>query len=115
MSNSPFVVPPPGLDGTYVGSCTICLRGTDTALGFRGDAEFVIAGLVTLGIDSMEEADATLRSLTGCDDGMVPTGVLSQVVRVCAECVDKCPAAFPAPVPLMMGAEVPCIEHSGQG
>src|SRR4051812_26318089 len=47
-------VPPPGIDGTSRGSCFVCLRGTDTALRLRGDAEWIVAGLVALGVPGRE-------------------------------------------------------------
>jgi hypothetical protein len=77
---------PPGLDGTYTGSCVVCLQGCDTALAFRGEAEWVIAGLMHLGLPH-EEAEDTLSHVTDCAPGMVPDGELTIPVRVCESCV----------------------------
>jgi hypothetical protein len=76
---------PPGLDGSYTGSCVVCLQGCDTALAFRGEAEWVIAGLRVLGLPS-DEAEQTLAHITGCAPGMVPNGELTIPVRVCESC-----------------------------
>ena len=46
----PEPMPAPGIDGTYDGSCVACLRGTDTGLAFTGEAEWIIAGMMMLGI-----------------------------------------------------------------
>jgi hypothetical protein len=77
---------PPGLDGTYTGACVVCLQGCDTALAFRGEAEWVIAGLRVLGLPG-DEAEKTLTDITGCEPGMVPNGELTVPVRVCETCV----------------------------
>jgi len=101
MSNT-RKLPAPGLQGDYKGTCIVCFRPTDTGLGFRGEAEFVIAGLRVLGIP--EGADyATFRAGwtdTGHDleDGEVPDGIIEVPVQVCTRCVSKCPAKFLHPV-----------------
>jgi hypothetical protein len=41
-------LPAPGLQGTYEGSCVICLQGCDTGLQFTGEAEWLVAGLMHL-------------------------------------------------------------------
>jgi hypothetical protein len=64
---------PPGLQGTYAGACTICLQGCDTALVFAGEAEWIVAGLMTLGIRDYDEAVAVLSQATGCHPGWSPT------------------------------------------
>lgn len=77
---------PPGLDGTYTGSCAVCLQGCDTALAFRGEAEWALAGLRVLGVPG-DEAEKILTLVTGCEPGMVPNGELTVPVRVCETCV----------------------------
>jgi hypothetical protein len=77
---------PPGLNGTYTGSCVVCLQGCDTALAFRGEAEWVLAGLRVLGLPD-DEAAKTLTEVTGCAPGMVPDGKITVPVRVCEACV----------------------------
>jgi hypothetical protein len=77
---------PPGLDGTYTGSCVVCLQGCDTALAFRGEAAWVIAGLRVLGLPA-DEAEETLTEITGNAPGMEPDGELTIPVRVCESCV----------------------------
>jgi hypothetical protein len=62
-------LPVPGLDGTYGQSCVVCLRGTDTGLGFGpGAAEWAVAGLLLLGL-SEDEAGALISSATGSAPG----------------------------------------------
>ena len=78
-------LPTPGLDGTYRDSCVVCLQGTDTALALTGEAEWVIASLVALGIPS-DQATVLVSSVTGCDPGKVPIGDFTLVFRVCAGC-----------------------------
>lgn len=79
-------LPPPGLDGTYRGSCALCLRGTDTAIGLAGEAEWIVAFFnVQMDIPD-DQALIMLSSATNCDEGMVPPGVFSIVVRICRDC-----------------------------
>ena len=75
---------PPGLDGTYTGTCVACLRGTDTALAFRGPAEWAAAGLVRLGLP-MAEAIATIEAFPG----MVEADGATRMFRVCERCAHK--------------------------
>jgi hypothetical protein len=89
------------------------MRGTDTALGFRGEAEWIIAGLKMLGIESEEEAYATFRRATDSEPGMVPDGILEVINRVCTSCVEQAEPNFPAPALLIAGADIPCVEQSG--
>jgi hypothetical protein len=92
-------LPPPNLNGDYRDSCAVCVRGTDTALAFTGEAEWLEAGLGVLGIPD-DEAQHMIEAFfveKGADPGMVLTGDHEMVVRVCAECVAKAPAQFPAP------------------
>ena len=92
--------PPPNLQGNYSGSCVMCLRGTDTALAFTGEAEWLIAGLINLGL-ARDDANRTAFAMfedMGCDPDMVPEGRQTFGVRVCAECVSKAPySGFPSP------------------
>ncbi|WP_158883974.1 hypothetical protein [Amycolatopsis anabasis] len=93
----PAGFPAPGLRGDYRGACTVCGRGTDTALVLLGEAEFVLAGLVALGLPA-NEALATLAVGTGHEPtlesggGMAvtaPAGVFPLAVRVCGGCASK--------------------------
>lgn len=81
-------LPPPGLDGTYRGSCVVCLKGTDTAVGIEGIAEFVAATLNIMGLAD-DEAANTLSEATGCDPGMVPPGRFTVIIRLCRDCAGK--------------------------
>lgn len=78
-------MPAPGLDGTYRGSCVVCLRGTDTGLAFVGEGEWAIAGLMRLGIPR-GEASIMVSAATGCDPGKVPIEEVMLPVRVCRQC-----------------------------
>jgi hypothetical protein len=83
----PVGFPPPGLDGTYRDSCMVCLRGSDTGLAFRGEAEFVLAGLHHLGIPD-DQCEVLVSHFTGCDPGKVPVGAFTFPVRVCGPCAE---------------------------
>ena len=91
--------PPPNLQGTYRGSCVACLQGTDTALAFTGEAEWLVAGLVMLGIpeDAASLMVEAFFKEQGAKPGMVLDGEWVMPVQVCAECVAKSAAPFPAP------------------
>lgn len=99
----------PGIRGDFVGACVVCMRGTDTALTFRGIAEWAIAGLVTLGVP---EQDAVAMVSSG--PGEVPDGELAISVRVCGSCVKRCPASFPMPRLALSGSPVPVIQQPEQ-
>lgn len=69
--------------------CVVCLCATDTGLGFTGEAEYIHAALMTLGL-SHDRAFLMLES----EPGMVPAGELTRVFRVCEDCVAKCNAGL---------------------
>ena len=81
-------------------SCIVCFKGdVDTAVGFQGPAEWILAGLEALGVPK-DQCYGTLRAFLEEDGwegapGEVPDGELLHYVRVCRECVKKCPANFP--------------------
>jgi hypothetical protein len=81
--------PAPGLDGTYQGSCIVCMHGTDTALAIRGPAEATAGFLVVCGVP-MEEAIAHVEMFPS-DDGVWK-------FRVCEACVPAQTNMKPAPV-----------------
>jgi hypothetical protein len=95
--------PKPGLDGTYRDTCIVCMRATDTQLAFEGTAEWIMAGLMVLGIPKPEAA--RIASQTPGDD---PEHLVMQM-RVCGRCVARCPAPYPAPRVVMEGGTIPCI------
>lgn len=106
---------PPGLNGDYRGTCVVCLRGTDTALAFVGEAEWAIAGLKVLGLPK-KEAHSTLEAFLvefqpGHIPGMVPPGVITIPVQVCQRCAGKVKTAQgPFPVGLLVDeGELPCV------
>lgn len=101
-------LPPPGLRGNYERSCCVCLRGTDTALAFKGEGEWLIAGIHSLGVP-MDDAIPMVSNALGAPPGEVPDGMVEIGVRVCSACAAKAPAWFPAPVVLMRGAPIPTI------
>ena len=93
-------LPPPNLQGDYRGSCAVCLRRTDTALAFTGEAEWLVAGLRVLGVPDDQATRMVLKFFEeekGADPGMVLGGEHTMAVRVCAECVAKAKQGFPAP------------------
>jgi hypothetical protein len=79
----------PGLKGNYEGSCVSCLRGTDTAVGLHGEAEWMIAFLVAKLHVPMDEAVTMFSVATGCDPGKAPRGEFAVRVTLCKECADK--------------------------
>jgi hypothetical protein len=101
-------IPPPGIDGTHEDSCAICRKGTDTALVFRGEAEWLVAGLLNLGL-SAETARISVSEYFGSPPGQVPDGIHTVVMRVCLACVERSKAPFPAPVLAVPGAAVPLV------
>jgi hypothetical protein len=77
-------------------SCIVCYRGdVMTGIAFRGEAEWVLAGLKVLGVPE-EDVYPTLRVFleeegwTGAPDE-VPSGQITVPVRVCADCAAKTP------------------------
>lgn len=95
-------VPRPGLQGTYDGSCVVCLSPTDTGLVFEGVAEFTIAGLIKLGVPE-DEAPATAWQVWGTDPGMVPSGRVLSEVRVCTKDANRAGCQ----VALLVGGKLP--------
>ena len=95
----PNPVPSPGLDGTYSGSCIVCLNGCDTGLAFVGEAEWGMAGLHALGVPQEQaqqivvEQLATLYGIT--EAGVVPVGDVTIGASVCKSCVSKSGTNFP--------------------
>ena len=87
-------LPPSGLHGDYTGSCVVCLNGTETAVAFEGEAEWVIAGFTVLGVMS-DQSRATLAESAPerWQDGKVPAGRVTEAVRVCGDCAGR--AGFP--------------------
>jgi hypothetical protein len=103
-----------GLDGTHAGSCVVCLEGTDTGLAIVGDAEYAAAGLAAMGVP-ITEAIATIavyaeRAL-GFDQGTVPTGKQTWVLRVCRDCADR-GEGFAAVSLIVPGASLPAYSQA---
>lgn len=91
------------------GSCIACLTGTDTALGFRGDIDWVAGGLVALGVPT-EQAIATV------ENSDIPVNLYGQfeaIFQVCTNCCTK--SSLPAPVLIHSGVSVPTLEQPGGG
>jgi hypothetical protein len=102
-------LPPPAFNGTYEDSCLVCLQGTDAALDFRGDAEWMVAGLTVLGIGYDEVASMISRA-HGCDVGLVPKDLLTMTFRVCESCVTKSGTGMT--VGLVDAQQVPIYQHT---
>jgi len=100
--------PAAGLQGDFEGTCIVCLRPTDTGLAFKGDGDFLVAGLTVLGLP-MDEAAATVSYFFGIPPGTVPSGVRTLTIQVCKDCVAK--TSLPAPVLAFSGAALPCIQQ----
>ena len=78
-----------GLKGNYEGSCVSCLRGTDTAVGLTGEAEWMIAFFVAKLQLPIEEAVTMFSLATGCDPGKAPSGEFAVRITLCKECAEK--------------------------
>jgi hypothetical protein len=77
-------------------SCIVCFKGDTTiGLAFRGEAEWILAGVQTIGIPE-EQAYPTLRAgleergWTGAP-GEVPGGEIVEGFRLCRECAASTP------------------------
>lgn len=91
------------------GPCVVCDQGTDTALAFEGVAEWLTAGLMVLGVPRQ---DAIAMVEDTWPQGVAFDVVVTQPVRVCAACVARCAAEFPAPGDIVLG-NVPIIVATG--
>lgn len=90
----------------FVRSCVACLRkNTDTVLAFKGDAEWVAAGLMALGVPEDEAGSTVAYALTGRVDE-VPEGEVSMIFRVCETCAER--PGFPV-VPVAAGEVAPIV------
>jgi hypothetical protein len=86
----------------------VCFRGTDTGLAFTGEAEWIIAALMHLGIPD-DQASALVSYASGCDPGKVPVDDVTMLFRVCNDCATK--PAGGLNVGLVSDGELP---HYGQ-
>ncbi len=60
----------------------------DTGLGFVGEAEWVVAGLIKLGVCE-ERALTLVPQMMGNPPRTMPDGEVSLAFRVCADCAGK--------------------------
>jgi hypothetical protein len=81
-------LPDPGLQGPYEQSCVICLKPTETGLELEGMPEFVLAGVIKMGVPE-EQAHIILAVLWGKEPGQVPDGIVKTPIPVCAEDADR--------------------------
>ena len=99
MNETPRPLPAPGLDGTYGGSCVVCLNGCDTGLAFVGEAEWAMAGILALGVPADQAQTMVVDKLALeygiAEPGVVPGGDVTVGVSVCQPCVDKSGCGFP--------------------
>jgi hypothetical protein len=84
------------------------MKGTDTGLAFKGEAEWAVVGLMRLGVPQ-DEAERTVSIGTGSDPGKVPPGVITVAFRVCKSCADKAGM----PVGLMAFGQLPTSAQRG--
>lgn len=112
----PTFRPEPGLQGDYHGTCVVCGTPTDTGLCFRGSPEFLILGLMKLGVPDREAKsmiEVMCANRYGCAPGTVPDrDDLEQFVRVCRACTGK--VGFVDPVLIMEGSPVPTYDQKQQ-
>ena len=78
-------------------SCVVCFKGdVSTAVGFIGEAEWLMAGLEVAGVPNNQAIAMVERQAAeqyGCDAGHVPEGEMQMAMRICPECAAK--ANFP--------------------
>lgn len=82
------------------GSCISCFRaGTSTMVVFRGEAEWIVGGLASVGGLAADRAVRTFAVLAAEEldsaPGTVPSGVVTLPVRLCPECAAR--NGVPAP------------------
>jgi hypothetical protein len=85
MAETPVVAP--------YNSCMGCLKG-DVSTGFalEGEAEWIMVTMHKLAGITQDQAIATFHVMAeemGCDPGMVPSGRVTVLVRVCRTCARK--------------------------
>jgi hypothetical protein len=100
----PWILSPPGLNGSYTDSCIVCMRGTDTGLAFVAPADeaidWAVAGLMALGVPNDRASTIVTQALERIAAGEPPQGVLrfpddgslAFGFRVCGDCADRSPA-----------------------
>ena len=94
LDHLPDGAPPPDLGNARLDTCVLCSRETDTGLSFSGDVEWVIAGLIVLGVRE-EQATLMVSTATGTEAGMLPDGEIILPVRVCRRCAVSGGARLP--------------------
>jgi len=94
-------------DGRRFGprTCAVCGRRTEMGIAFQGEAEWVIAGMVQLGIPG-DQAAVMVTDITRCDPGKVPVGRFTLPMRTCATCAARIPGLVPMPLD---GGQLPCV------
>ena len=92
-----------GIRGDFADSCTVCMKGTDTGLAFVGEAEWIMAGMVRMGIP-IDQVPGTFGACVGSAPGMVPVGRLTVTVRACVGCANL--AGLPVDV-IAVGSQIP--------
>ena len=98
-----------------IGSCVSCFRGdTLTVVVFRGEAEWIIGGLVNVTGLSTDRARRTLAVLAAEEldafPGILPSGPVTIPVRLCPGCAARNgvpPAALSAEEDFRSGDPVP--------
>jgi hypothetical protein len=103
------------------GSCISCFRAaTSTLVVFRGEAQWIIGGLASVGGLPVDRAVRTFTVLAAeeldCAPGALPAGILTIPVRLCRECAARNgvpAAAMSAEADVRAGAPVPTYGQPG--
>ncbi len=103
------------------GCCISCSRGaTSTFVVFRGEAQWIIGGLASVGGLPVDRAVRTFTVLAAeeldCAPGTLPAGVLTIPVRLCPECAGRNgvpAAALSAEADVRAGKPVPTYGQPG--
>jgi hypothetical protein len=92
------------------GSCIVCLTETDTALGFAGEPEWLVASLVQVGVpDDQAVVIVNRRDLAARHPESFPEHGMGMVVQVCANCVERSGQPLPRPTVLFPAMDVPFV------
>jgi hypothetical protein len=103
-----MTAPSPGSQGNGTGTCISCLRFTGLRAGAEGEATWIVARLVRLGL-SKDQAHAAVHGQAG---GLDPDGRVTLVVPVCERCAPR--AGFRT-VLCIEGWDVPVVRQAEAG
>ena len=86
-------LPPPVMQGEYLGACVVCRRGKDVRVAFEGHPDFLVATMEALGVSNAESRSRFEQHQrdNGWNGGEVGG------LRVCENCTTRAAAAEAVP------------------